>query len=217
MMKKVFLTFFICNLAVYSTTSLDQQTPQASHPHAQEPEVPDSLEKNAQPSEKTSDACPQETTQAPQQELPSQEKTSVLASLQKPDEKKEPKKVCQRAVTIHNKITDDMATYKKHWSGNHTPRWNLTVNKCTIESDQKAEIVLLNTDNLTLEFYFEFYALGRLHRKGTAVAQFSINDECRDLDVEFSWDKEERLVVKNKTISAENKAEPLLLTFNEKS
>ena len=117
-------------------------------------------------------------------------------------------------LKVYNRITDKMTTYTKHWSGNHTPKWHLKINNSMIESGLNRTIKM-RKKILTLEFYFEFWALGKLQRKGTITAKYSIAPCIKGVIVTFDWDKEERLVVKNKDAKPQA-VQPRLVSFQEK-
>jgi hypothetical protein len=105
---------------------------------------------------------------------------------------------CLRNVVVTNQITNQMATYTKHWSGYHLPEWKLVVNGVVLDSTVSQEISVIN-NMLSLEFWYEFFALGRSYTKGSACATFCLPKDITHVDVEFSWDREERLLLTTKT------------------
>ncbi len=142
--------------------------------------------------------------------------TKQSASVSRQKTASAPAKKTTHKITVCNKLNKDMVTYKKHWSGNHTPQWNLKINGKKVISNETVEVELKN-NKLVIEFYFEFYALGRLHRKGTAVAEFALDPTTKDIAIEFSWDKPERLIVKSRAVNSKKSPPPVLLKFYEKN
>jgi hypothetical protein len=106
---------------------------------------------------------------------------------------KEPK---ARTITISNEITDDMLTYKKHWSGHHSPsKFVMTINDQEVRKGESTAIKLTGDDVVKVSFNYEFRALGRVQRTGGRVLEFKIPQEVEKITSTFSWDAPSNIVL----------------------
>ena len=72
----------------------------------------------------------------------------------------------QKTVMINNQLSRDMLTYKKHWSGNHTPtQFNITFNGQNVENGTSKSIAVDKDQKIVVRYQYEF-KYGLYVRKG---------------------------------------------------
>jgi hypothetical protein len=105
------------------------------------------------------------------------------------------KESTERTVTICNQITDDMLTYKKHWSGHHSPsKFVVCINDQELKKGTMMP-VKIKDDKLEITYSYEFRALGRVQRKGGKRIEFKVPKEVEKVCSTFSWDDHESFVL----------------------
>lgn len=110
-----------------------------------------------------------------------------------------------RRITITNGITKDMKTYKKHWSGHHTPaKFSVTINNEPLPettrknpAPQEPLMVSLAGDYAEFSYAFDFVAMGVSYRKGAKKLRVEIPQETDSLRALFSWDDPDRLIIQD--------------------
>jgi hypothetical protein len=101
----------------------------------------------------------------------------------------------ERVVMVSNEITEDMITYKKHWSGHHSPsKFVVTVNDQEIKKGIATPIKVKN-DTLAVSYNYEFTALGKVYRTGGKKLEYKVPKEVKKLTSTFSWDTPSNLVL----------------------
>lgn len=123
-----------------------------------------------------------------------------------------------RNITVTNNITKDMITYKKHWSGNHTPsKFYVKINgeklpnnfgrsstkKQATQHTQK-ELTIAN-DTLDVEIYFKFTYMGITHHEETIKYTGTLPHDAAAIASSFSWDNDKKIILET------DKQQPLTL------
>lgn len=138
--------------------------------------------------EKESDKSKNLILEKPIKSTKKENSTSIL----KKDEKK------TRIITIHNKITKDMVTYRKP-----PAPWPVIPEKFIV-SIQNKEIDLntkktfeLTENNLQICYECEFKKWGILYHRENHAVEFNLSKKETDFDLEFTWESDFRLDIKN--------------------
>lgn len=106
------------------------------------------------------------------------------------------KESAERTITISNEITDEMLTYKKHWSGHHSPsQFVVSINDQEIKKGAPTTIKVKDDDTINVSFNYEFRALGRVQRSGGRKLQFKVPKEVEKVTSTFSWDAPSNVVL----------------------
>lgn len=123
-----------------------------------------------------------------------------------------------RTITIVNNISKDDITYKKHWSGHHTPSsFYIKINnqefmhhpnkknvrrsrrrstaKAKASTTTPKEITVVNNE-VDVEVFYEFKVMGVSHRKETKRFKSAIPQEVQKLVAQFTWEDESKVFFK---------------------
>lgn len=109
------------------------------------------------------------------------------------------KKITQpeRMVTICNDITQDMITYKKHWSGNHMPsKFIVKVNDQELKKGVPTPVKVVN-DNVRISYTYEFRAMGCVYRTGGKNLEYKIPQKVEQCKSTFSWDEPNNFILEH--------------------
>lgn len=111
----------------------------------------------------------------------------------------------ERTIIISNNITQDMITYKKHWTGNYTPStFTVKVNDQELKNDE-ATAVTVKDDTVQLTFNYEFKVFGKVQRAGARKVAFRVPKEVEKVTSTFSWDAPSNIIVdKGELISCQD-------------
>lgn len=128
--------------------------------------------------------------------------TEVAESVHKPPFSKENsvsskplKKSVPRTIVVSNHITQDMITYKKHWTGNYTPsKFILMVNGQEVKQDAATPIQVTG-DKLCMSFDYEFKVFGKVQRAGGRKLEYVVPPDVEKISSTFSWDEPTNLVL----------------------
>lgn len=117
------------------------------------------------------------------QSTPVAQKESVAANV--------PGKIAppERVVTVCHKITEDMTTYKRHWSGKHiTPsKFVVSVNDQELKHGIGEKIKIID-DTLKIRYDYVFSVAGVKYRSGGKVLEFKVPADVENIEPTFSWD-----------------------------
>jgi hypothetical protein len=146
--------------------------------------------------------------------LPLKNGSHVMANLEKnvpsdvpSNEKKEKpllaemvKKPVTRTVRVSNRITKDMITYKKHWTGHYTPsKFALKINGQEVKQNSTTDITV--TDNkVRASFDYEFKVFGKVQRVGGREFDLIVPENTDKIASTFSWDEPANLVFDRGTL-----------------
>ena len=93
----------------------------------------------------------------------------------------------ERIVTVCNKITKDMTTYKRHWTGSYTPsKFILSVNDQEVKQGSH-EKIKIKDNTLKVRYDFVFSVGGVPYRSGGKVVEFKVPDDVEAIEPTFSW------------------------------
>ncbi len=104
--------------------------------------------------------------------------------------------IAQRTIAISNAITDDMITYKKHWSGNHKPNFTMKVNNQEIKNGTTADVIVTD-DKLDVSFNYEFTVCKKTYRAGGKKLHYKVPQNVNKVTSTFSWDVNSNVVIDN--------------------
>ncbi len=103
----------------------------------------------------------------------------------------------ERIVTICNDITQDMVTYKKHWSGHHAPsKFIVKVNDQELKKGVPTPVKVVD-DNVRISYSYEFRAMGCVYRTGGRNLEYKIPKKVEQCSSTFSWDAPHNLILEH--------------------
>lgn len=105
--------------------------------------------------------------------------------------------IAERTIAVANAITDDMITYKKHWSGNHTPStFVMKVNNQEVKNGTTTDVIVKD-DKLDVSFNYEFTVCKKAYRVGGKKLHYKVPQNVNKVTSTFSWDVNSNLVIDN--------------------
>ncbi len=120
-----------------------------------------------------------------------------------------------RTITIVNKITKDDITYKKHWSGHHTPSsFHIKINNeefmnhpnkknqrhyrarstAKVPTTTPTEITIVDNE-VDVEIFYEFKVMGVSHRRETKQFSTTIPKGTQKLVAQFNWESDSKVLL----------------------